>query len=227
LSRAAGEGGNEIPISRQPPVKYPKLKAVESTFEEVISHLDLYAKNAARKGLLMHDEMERHYLQPLSRKLEKSVSGPAYTLFLEKKSRAVSEFDTATSRCDSFHSELPQIPNIQVDASELKDPTQKYSANVANERRLATIIAESHGVRESRPQLQERDPMNLRKWRILKETRFYEGVPGGKKGKRVDPNRFRSNVATVLDAFTPNERPPIKPRRAHTSYMRDHLAEEW
>jgi hypothetical protein len=100
----------EIPISRQTPVLYPKLKAVEAMIEEMISYRDLHAKNEIRKRVLIHEEIERHYLQPLSRKVEKNMKGPAYDQFVAEKSRAIREFDAATRRFDSSTRSSPKSP---------------------------------------------------------------------------------------------------------------------
>jgi hypothetical protein len=225
MTKSSRDGQREIPPSRQPAVEYHRLKASESQLDPVIDYLDLYSKNATRKALLMHDEMERRYLQPLSRKLDRSVSGPSYRRFLERKERAVTAFETSIRRVDSFDADLPEIPNLRVNASDLSDPMQKFHMNMAKEKRLATIIAQSHGIQDEGLKLIERDTMNLQRWKVLAETRFYEGGPGAKKGRRVVSHKFNSRIGDVLDAFSPNERPPPRKRRAQTAYMIDHLAE--
>jgi hypothetical protein len=190
---------------------------------DVSDYLDLYEKNNIRKGLSLHREMEHHFLQPLAMRLERKLVGPAYRSFVEAKSRAVSAFDTATRASDSFMSELPPIPNIRVCVSGLSDPVVKYRVHAAREQRLAQVIAESQGIQPKPPSFIERDTMNLRKWSILAETRFYDGAPGAPKGKRIHPGGFRSTVGEALDAFAPPE--PRVVRQSNTSYgpMQEHI----
>jgi hypothetical protein len=212
-------------IASGQPSSYTRLKHENEQLETVISHLDIYSKNSIRKTLLVHREMEEHFMRPLSRRLAKNVTGPEYESFVGAKERAVSAFDIAASAQDSLNAELPKIPVLRVTQSGLKDPIQKYKANSANELKLARTIAESQGLDPDLPKLAERDTMNLRKWSILAETRFYGAEEGvSKKGKRIYPSKYGSQIAGALDAFAPPEARVLPKQRQQSQWTVDHLA---
>jgi hypothetical protein len=215
-------------LHRVPMANYTRLRSEQSRLHEATDYLEFYEHSATRKGLLLHQEMEKHYLQPLNKRVVKRITGRAYDRYLRTRSCAVSAFDTAVHRTDTFNTPPPPIPIIRVNISGLRDPIVKYKYANATEEKLAKVIAESGGITEEAPRFQERDTMDLKKWKTLAETRFYAGVleKPAAKGRRSFERHGKSSIASQIDAFAPEE---AKPRcvRKQWGHQRDHLAEQW
>jgi hypothetical protein len=203
-----------------------RLRRDAARLDEVATYLNDYQSNHERKTMMLHQELEEHFLQPLGRMLARKTSGPEYANFVARKARAVSAFDTRTRLQDTFLEQLPEIPTLRCDASEFSDPVKKYQANTEREERLTDLIALSTGQQPRRHAPSDRDTMNLKKWKILAETRFYEGKDGKApaKGKRVIAERFGSSLARELDQFAPPEPRKIAARRSMPAASIDHLA---
>jgi hypothetical protein len=72
---------------------YGKLRQDGALVSKVDAYLTAYETNHYRKSMLLHQELEEHYLSPIARKLVRKTSGLAYAKYVEAKSRAVSAFD--------------------------------------------------------------------------------------------------------------------------------------
>lgn len=196
-----------------PQKNFNKIRQEESVLEHIGNYLSVYETNSQRKSVLLHQELEEHYLQPIARKLVKKVNGPEYSSYLQKRNRAVSAFDKQTHTKDTFLKALPEIPMISFDTSDLTDPILKYRKNAQDERRLTEFIAKSTGAWQNPPEYPERDTMNLKKWKILAETRFYKGKtePGEEpsKGKRIFSQKYKDDLKVEMDFFA--EKPPRPP----------------
>jgi hypothetical protein len=194
----------------------------------VTGYLDFYEQSATRKGLLLHQETEKQYLQPLSKRVVKRLTGPGYDRYLRSRSHAISAFETAIRGTDTLNRRLPPIPTIRVDTTGLRDPVMKYKYTNAAEDRLAKVITESDRIAEQGPKFQERDTMDLKRWRSLAETRFYAGTTEKPvaKGRRVFERHGKSRVGAELDAFTPHEATQPHVRKPQVQ-ERDHVAEQW
>ncbi|EAY07757.1 hypothetical protein TVAG_000410 [Trichomonas vaginalis G3] len=174
--------------------QFNKLRQEEKLIGQVDQYLSVYESNHKRKTLMMHQEFEEHYLQPVSRKLMKKVNGPEYDKYVRARSQAIKTFETQISQKDSLQRQLPSIPTISFDTSDIVDPVMKYRKNAQKEQTLTKIIAMQNGEYKPPEPIQERDTMNLKKWKILAQTRFYEGTGSTPKGKKVFPQKFLDNV---------------------------------
>ncbi|OHT06813.1 hypothetical protein TRFO_25122 [Tritrichomonas foetus] len=192
------------PIQNQM-TEFSKLRDEEEMIGNVSQYLQVYETNTKRKAMLMHQELEEYYLAPLSRKLAKKTSGKDYESFVRAKSRAVSAFDKQTNTRDTFLKQLPSIPTIKIESKDLTDPILRYRKNAADEKRLTKIIQKSTGEWKEPPVFPERDTMNVKKWNMLQETRFYEGSTNNNstKGKKVFPKENHSHINEIVDAFSP------------------------
>jgi hypothetical protein len=195
------------------PVKnYSKLRQNELDLSRMEDYLQVYHTNQYRKSLLLHQELEEHYLGPISKRLTKKLNGESYRRYVREKARAVSAFDIKSQSRDTFLEKLPDIPVIELNTRELTDPILKYQKNQSNEERLAEIVARSSGAWTERVLPPPRETMDLKKWRILTETRFSQEsdtpVPKGKKMFNVD--LYKSQVPELIDEFAPA--PPRKIR---------------
>jgi hypothetical protein len=208
------------------PRNYMRLRRDEPHLREIASYLGDYQTNHQRKTMMLHQELEEHFLQPLSRKLAQKTSGPEYEEFVGRKMRAVSAFDTRTRVQDTFLERLPEIPVLHCDVSDLTDPIKKYQKNAEREDKLTDLISLSTGQQPKRRAPSDRDTMNLKKWKILAETRFYEGREGKPpaKGKRIIPGGIRCSLPRELDQFDPPEPTAIKVRKSVPAASVDHLA---
>jgi hypothetical protein len=204
---------------------YSELRREIPDLDTMANYLDVYQANHARKSMTLHQEVEEHYLQPLARRLVRSTTGPGYQRYVAQKMRAVSVFDKRTRLQDTFLEELPQIPVISFDASDLTDPIQKYHKNAQGEDKLTEFIARSTGQWESPREAFERDTMNLKKWKILAETRCYHGNVDHPiaKGKEVKPGKFKSCLGAELDQFDPPDPRKIRVRRSVPPSSVDHI----
>jgi hypothetical protein len=103
----------------------------------------------------------------------------------------------------------------------------KYKYTNAAEDRLAKVITESDRIAEQGPKFQERDTMDLMRWRSLAETRFHAGTTEKPvaKGRRVFERHEKSKVAAELNTFTPHKatQPHVRKPQAQD---RDHVAEQ-
>lgn len=190
--------------------QFHKLRQEEASMKEIDEVIQAYETNNRRKNFLRHQEYEEHYLQPLSKKLVKKVNGQQYSEFRQKKTRAVTAFDTQLRKKDSFLDELPTIPNIVFTTNDLNDPIVKYKQHNKKEESLTTFIAKSTGQYTPPPEFPERDTMNLKKWQTLAETRFYGNSNAPvKKGKRLFPDTYKDQIESTMDNFA--EPPPRLP----------------
>jgi hypothetical protein len=165
--------------------------------------------------MTLHQEVEERYLQPIARRLVRKTSGPEYESYVAKKMRAVSAFDRRTRVQDTFLDELPPIPVISFCTADLTDPIHKYHRNAQGEEKLTQFIAKSRGEWESPKEPFESDTMNLKKWKILAETRCYHGKVDYpiRKGKQKNPGMFSSTVGAELDQFNPPDPRKIRVRQ--------------
>ncbi|OHT14121.1 hypothetical protein TRFO_03150 [Tritrichomonas foetus] len=206
--------------------EFNKLRQDEPMLENVSQYLNVYETNSRRKAMILHQELEEHYMQPLSRKLVRKTTGAEYQKFIRAKSRAITAFDRQAHTQDTYLQELPKIPRLSFDSSDLTDPILKYRKNQEDEKRLTKIIQQSTGEWKAPPTFQERDTMNLKKWKILAETRFYAGksdlpIP---KGKKINEKKYSSEITTELDYFAPPiERKPFIPHPNQQECQRDHI----
>jgi hypothetical protein len=224
---AAAEASQSSMSQRQQSVgkAYATLRRDEPNREAIASYLSVYETNHHRKTLMLHQEVEDHYLQPLSRRLAHQTNGASYAQFVDRRTRAVSAFDTKTRLQDTFLETLPEIPVLHCDTSDLTDPIKKYRRHAEREGRLAEFIGRSTGQWADAPELPERDTMNLKKWKILAETRFYTGKSDKPvaKGKRMLPGMFRSSLGAELDQFDPLDPRKIRVRRSIPPASIDHV----
>lgn len=212
----------------QVPVKqFNKIRQDEQSIQQIGKYLNVYETNHKRKSMLLHQELEEHFLQPLARKLVRKTNGPEYNEYVKKRDRAVSAFDQQTKTQDTFLKQLPPIPMISFDTSDLTDPILKYKKHAQHEQRLSDFISKSTG--EVKPHLTfpERDTMNLKKWRILAETRFYAGKSepgeGPNKGKRVFEQKYKDQIVEETDQFAPPLPPPAYIERPTWESRTDHI----
>ena len=183
--------------------QFSKLRSENDLINHVGEYLSVYETNYKRKTVMLHQELEEHFLQPVSRKLAKKVNGNEYNNYVKKRNRAISAFDKQTQTRDTFLQTLPEIPNLSFDTSDLTDPVLKFRKNAEKEKYLTKIIAQNNGEWVEPTQYPERDTMNLKKWKTLAQTRFYggsdESIP---KGKRVFDSKYRDSVSTELNFFS-------------------------
>jgi hypothetical protein len=228
LSKTAAPEPSQLQgtIRQQPITRhYAELRRELPDLESVDTYLADYTANHARKSMTLHQEVEERYLQPLARRLVRCTTGPAYERYVAQKMRAVSAFDRRTRVQDTFLEELPPIPVIGFVASDLTDPIHKYHKNAENEGKLTEFIARSTGEWSSPSEPFERDTMNLKKWKILGETRCYHGsvdypIP---KGKQIRPGKFASCLSTELDQFATPEPRTIRVRQSVPPSSVDHI----
>jgi hypothetical protein len=151
--------------------------------------------------------------------------GPRYQDHVQERQRAVSAFDSITTKLDNYGCELPEIPSIHVKTTDLSDPILKYRAHMPAEKRLSRIIQQSEGCESPRLEGQERDTMNVRQWKILAECRCYHGAIAEpiKKGKRMLANtRDLSSISREIDCFGPFERRSSAYRKL-PEWAKDHV----
>lgn len=209
--------------------EYNKLKSNAATIENINNYLSVYDINAKRKKQLLHQEVEDKYLHPLSRKLVKKTSGLEYNKYIRSKTRAVTAFDHHARMKDNLTEPTPQIPHLKLDVSDLTDPIVRYKKNQEHENRLKRIIQQSTNQVEEVKTYPERDAMNLKKWKILSETRFYDGDPDSpnnmkmSKGKKIYANKFKSDVEAQFDNFAPPVEKQPYIQRNRPEYMKDHV----
>ena len=185
-----------------------KLRQSESDINHIEQYLQVYEANQHRKARILHHDLEEHYLQPLSRKLQKQITGPQYKEFVQRKQRAISAFDIRARANDTFHEKMPEIPTLTMRTGDLTDPVVKYRRNAAREEKLAEIIAKSTGEYKEPREFPDRDTLNLKKWTALEQTRFYNdgGDVPVPHGRRAFPQISHSVVTEEIDQF----RPPVR-----------------
>jgi hypothetical protein len=229
LTKAAAPEPTELQGThrQQPMTRHSaELRRQLPDLESVDHYLTVYTANHARKSSTLHQEVEERYLQPLARRLVQCTTGPAYERYVAQKMRAISAFDKQTRVQDTFFEELPPVPVITFDASDLTDPIHKYHRNAEGEEKLTEFIARKTGEWTSPREPFERDTMNLKKWKILAETRCYHGtvdypIP---KGKQIRPGMFASCLGTELDQFNPPEPRTIPVRQSVPPTSVDHIS---
>jgi hypothetical protein len=204
---------------------YTALRRDEPQRDALRDYLSVYETNNHRKMMMLHQEVEDHFLQPLSRRLAHKTSGAPYARFIDRRSRAVSVFDTRTQLRDSFLEPLPEIPVLHCDTSDLTDPIKKYRRQAQRENDLVEFIGRSTGQWVEPPEVPECDTMNLKRWKILAETRFYTGKSDKPvaQGKRMLPSMFRSSVGAELNQFDPPEPKTIRVRKSVPPASVDHV----
>ena len=208
-SRASGRNvrGSPQPSRSMSSVsgQFSKVCGAKNLLEHVSGYLDEYDTNARRKAMILHQDLEEHYMEPLSRRLASTVSGEGYRKFVRSKSRAITAFEKQTKANDTFLEQLPTIPRLSYDASDLTDPIVKYRKNAGSEKRLARIINKSAGSYVPPKKLSQRDTMNMKKWTVLAETRFYLGKVDQPlmKGKKIMPQKYRSEIKDEFNFFAP------------------------
>lgn len=222
MSKPDSQWLNDRPVTSVPSTNYHKVRATAKDMDNMSQYLTYYETNNTRKTMLLHQDIEEHYIQPFTKKLVKQVNGENYNRYLKTRNRAVTAFDKLTQKQDTFNQELPQIPTIKFKGSNLTDPVQKYKVNNAHEAKLSRIIAESTGIRHEPPVYPERDTMNLKKWTILSQTRFYEGTPNAQKGKKIHPGKFDSRISREIESYNV-ERSTPRPLRAQSACHVDHI----
>lgn len=186
--------------------QYSKLRNETQLLEQVEGYLNVYENNHRRKTLMMHQEYEEHFLQPLSKKLLKKVNGPEYDRYLKARTRAITAFDRQTQMKDTAGKELPEIPAIKYDTQGVVDPVMRFKENANKEKALTTIIAKQTGEYQKPAEVKERDTMDLKKWKILAQTRFYNGTGTTPKGKKI----FAQKYADQIDGTDFDGLPEIK-----------------
>jgi len=183
-------------------IQFNKLRKDGELLGHVGDYLSVYETNYRRKAMLLHQELEEHFLQPVARKLVKKVNGKAYDDYVKMRARAVSAFDKQTHTRDTFLIDLPEIPTISFDTSDLTDPVLKFKKNAEKEKSLTKIIAQQTGEWVEPQQFPERDTMNLKKWKVLAQTRFYKGAEETlSKGKKVFERKYQDSIGTELTHF--------------------------
>jgi hypothetical protein len=211
---------------RQPVTKaYAALRRDEPQREAISDCLSVYETNQHRKTMILHQEVEDHYLQPLSRRLAHTTSGGSYSRFVDQRTRAVSMFDTRRRLQDTFLEPLPEIPVLRCNTSDITDPIKKYRQQAQRESELAEFIGRSTGQWTDPPQVSERDTMNLKQWKILAETRIYTGRSDKPvaKGKRMLSGVLRSSLGAELDQFHPPDPRKITVKRSIPPASIDHV----
>lgn len=205
--------------------RYNKLQSTEREIEQIEGYLQMYETNHFRKAMILHQEMEKHYLRPMAKKLLKKVRGPAYDDFVKKRQRAVSAFDTQAKMNVTFQEDLPEIPYVAVRTDDLTDPVHKYKKAAQREAKLTEVIAKSTGEWREKEEIIDRDTLDLKKWTRLTETRFYHGkteVPTT-KGKRVFQEKYRSNLGIDTQYNSPVPERNAGVRRSLPSSSIDHI----
>ena len=203
--------------------EFNKLKNDESMIKNVDNYLSMYDINSKRKKMLLHQDLENHYFKPLSIKLSQKTTGKDYENYLKAKSRAITAFDVQTRANDTFSKELPKIPSLQCDLSDLTDPVVKYRVNAREEKKLTRLIQKSTGECDKPKNFTERDTLNLKKWTLLTETRFYDGNSDSNKGKKICPNKFDSQISSHINSFDKSTPPPIYLERKRLNHQVDHI----
>lgn len=223
MTRPETQWNNDRPSSKVVSTNYHKVRATAKDMQNMSEYLTYYETNSTRKTMLLHQDIEEHYLQPFTKKLVKQVNGENYNRYLKTRNRAVTAFDKITQKKDTFNQELPEIPMIKFKGSNLTDPVQKYKVNNAHEANLSRIIAQSTGTHVDPPVFPERDTMNLKRWTILSQTRFYEGTPNAQKGKRIHPGKFDSQISREIETYKSEKRHTPRPQRRPSQCQVDHI----
>ena len=201
-----------------------KLRQSESDLRHIEEYLQVYEANQHRKARILHHDLEEHYLQPLARKLEKKITGPRYKDFCERKQRAISAFEMRARANDTFFERMPEIPTLTMRTGDLTDPVMKYRRNAEREAKLSEIIAKNTGDYREPREFPDRDTLNLKKWTMLEQTRFYNDggdIPVA-HGRRAFPENGRSSVSGQIDQFQPPARVMTATRPVPTSAI-DHI----
>lgn len=193
------------PLRRIVPKNHPSLKQTEETLEHVEGFLGIYEKNRSRKAMILHQDYGERYLQPLARKLVEKTTGPEYEEYCRKRVQALSAPQSAAQTGSDFSKTEPEFQTLTMNISDIVDPIVKYRKNAEKEQRLERFIKSSMGQNIQPPHLVERDTMDVKKWAILDQTRFYHGksevaVP---KGKRVYGGKFQSRIDGMINEFVP------------------------
>jgi len=201
----------------RPLQQFARLRESESDMAGIEDYLTSYATNHARKAMALHQELDDHWLNPIARKLVKKTTGRNYEQFRRRRQRAIAAFDARTHMRNTFLEQLPEIPSLTVRTGDILDPVLKYRKNARDEERLAEFLARSAGRVHEPEQFAERDTMNLKKWAILAQTRFYHGKSEEPtaKGKRVFDGKFASSVLGAVDQY---EGPPARAVRTQRSW---------
>jgi hypothetical protein len=176
--------------------------------------------------MLMHQELEEHFLSPISRKLAQKTNGPGYNGYLQARASAIADFDSHVRPTDTFREDLPPIPVLNVSLAELEDPIVRYRKAAAKEQELSTFIAQATDQWTPPPDFASGDVMDLKKWKILAETRFYEGKTDvlPPKGKRIIVPSFQGSLSRDMDAFAPPEPRRVRVRDRVPAASIDHLS---
>ena len=198
--------------------QFAKLRTEEPLLQQVENYLNVYENNHRRKTLMMHQEYEEHFLQPLSKKLLRKVNGPEYDKYLRARTRAITAFDRQTKMKDVHGKEFPTIPTITYDRQGIIDPVTRFREHAQRERELTTIIAKQTGEYRKPAEIKERDTMNLKKWQILTQTRFYDGTGTLPKGKKI----FQQKYADHVDGNDFDPLPEVKVGRRKSYVPKDH-----
>ncbi|KAK8882590.1 hypothetical protein M9Y10_045232 [Tritrichomonas musculus] len=206
--------------------EYNKLRQDESLLNKVSNYLHVYDINSKRKAMILHQEIKERYLQPLADKLSQKTSGANYKKFLSKKDQAISSFDKQANSQDTYYQKLPQIPLLTFHSDDLVDPILKYRKNNEDEKKLIETIQKSTGKWNPPASFPERDIMNLEKFKILSETRFYAGDSDSlvAKGKKISQKKYDSEITTELDNFAPPvQKKPYIPSKNAIECQMDHI----
>jgi hypothetical protein len=207
---------------------YTEIRRADTHIAGIEHVLEAYDANNTRKSLLKHQELEEHYLQPLDRRLASKTMGPKYAEFRERRARAVTAFMTQSKLSDTFLEEMPAIPTIQLNIGDMTDPIKRYRKRAKREEQLAETVARSTGEWVPPVLPPEGDTMNLKKWGILAETRFYQGKgPMAAKGKRICPGKYLSSLGVELDQFDVPDPRKIRIRASVPAASVDHLDGFW
>lgn len=219
-------GSNDLSSGYDPKSKlreFNKLKREESMIKNVDHYLSMYDINSKRKKMLLHQDLENHYFKPLSTKLTQKTNGQEYENYLKAKSRAITAFDRQVQANDTFSQKLPKIPTLQCDFSDLTDPVVKYRVNAREEKKLTRLIQKSTGEYQKAKNTPKRETLNLEKYKLLTETRFYDGNTESTKGKKICPGKFDSQITTYVDSFSKQSDSPARLERKRMDYQVDHI----
>ena len=198
--------------------QFAKLRNEESLLQQAEKYLNVYENNHRRKTLIMHQEYEEHFLQPLSKKLLRKVNGPEYDKYLRARTRAISAFDKQTRMKDVHGKEYPTIPTITYDRQGIVDPVTRFREHAQREKELTTIIAKQTGEYKKPTPIKERDTLDLKRWEMLTQTRFYDGSGTLPKGKRLFPQKYTDHIDE--NDFDPL--PEVKVGRRKSYIPKDH-----
>ena len=214
----------QIPYSARPSVNYSKkindsklfsqLKEDQDFVSHIEEKLNLYRENHATKINQFSRDYNDHFYKPLQKRIIDRLS---WKEIAERRKERESQFQLMDQHPIPIRSNrnLPPLPTIRVDISDLQDPIMRYKIHQKQENSLSQYVLEANGYTFSKVKLPQRKTINSNDLKILESVRFFHGnQPGLPHGSNVGKKYFSVNTTqsvntkNCFDFFTPNSELP-------------------